>query len=81
MKVEIELQPFTVPNFVIARTKPGLRQEGMQEQPKFALRDLPAEALAELCDHFRREVFIKADKVDPSDYLVRSGRGSDHGNS
>lgn len=64
MKVQLDLRPFTVPNFVSVVSKPRPREEGMQEPPKFALSELSEEALNDLCNHFRREVFNKAEKVD-----------------
>ncbi len=45
---------------------PRERQEGMVESPKFHLRELEPEVLSELCDEFRRNVFAKAEKKDPS---------------
>ena len=65
MKVSIDLQPFRVPNFVIAMMPPRERQEGMQEAPKFALKDLDAATLYQLCVEFRKNVFAKAEQTDP----------------
>ncbi len=59
MKIQIELQPFTVPNFVLEVMKPGLRQDGLQAVRSHPLSDLSDEALTQLCDDFRREVFRK----------------------
>jgi len=66
VEVRLKLQPMSVPNFVIAMMPPRERQEGMVESPKFHLRELEPEVLAELCDEFRRNVFAKAEKKDPS---------------
>lgn len=66
MEVKLKLQPMSVPNFVIAMMLPRERQEGMVESPKFHLRELEPEVLSELCDEFRRNVFAKAEKKDPS---------------
>lgn len=62
--MKIELQPFLTPNFVIGKMAPRPRQDGLGEAPKWALKDVPAEDLARLCDEFRAEVFRKAGKVD-----------------
>lgn len=66
MEVKLKLQPMSVPNYVITVMPPRERQEGMIESPKFHLRELDPEVLAELCDEFRRNVFAKAEKKDPS---------------
>jgi hypothetical protein len=44
------LRPFTVPNFVIQVTPARAREEGFGEAPKYALAELDAWTLAELCD-------------------------------
>lgn len=64
-EMKLKLQPFTVPNFVSAEMPPGRRQDGIKDAPKWELRDLSAETLAELCDEFRRAVFQKAERPDP----------------
>jgi CRISPR/Cas system endoribonuclease Cas6 (RAMP superfamily) len=63
MKVEVELQPFTVPNFVLVKPRLGFRQEGITEAPKFALSELDEQTLEQLCAEFRRAVFAKAGKA------------------
>lgn len=63
--MNIELQPFQTPNFVIAKTAPRPRQEGFQEAPKWPLSEVPESELSRLCDEFRAEVFRKAGKTDP----------------
>ena len=60
--IEIELQPFTVPNFVLTVPKAGNRQDGFKEVPKYSLSELSAETLDKLCMDFRSEVFRKAGK-------------------
>jgi hypothetical protein len=62
----VELQPFTVPNYVRQSMPPVKRQDGWHEAPIHPLGDLDAETLAQLCDDFRRAVFEKAGKADPS---------------
>ena len=64
--IRIKLKSFMVPNFVIAVGVPRERQEGWQEEPKFSLSELEPEVLAEMCDDFRKAVFEKAGKADPS---------------
>jgi len=66
MKMEIELIPMLVPNYVIQKTGARPRQEGMVEAPKYALKEIHAETLARLCDQFRADVFDKAEKSDPA---------------
>lgn len=62
MKVQIELDiaPFTVPNFV--RRKTSVSGE---DETGIPLSDLDPTALSTLCDEFRREVFKKAGKQQP----------------
>lgn len=67
LMLQIELQPFRVPNYVIAVGNPGKREDGFQEAPKYPLSDLSAETLEQMCREFRAEVFRKADK-SPPDY-------------
>lgn len=64
-KLNIELQPFTVPNFVAQKAPVGLRQEGFKSVHSYPLRDVDAQTLSDMCDAFRREVFVKALKLDP----------------
>lgn len=63
--LKVELQPFTTPNFVIGKMPPRPRQEGLQEGPKWALAEIEASILSEMCHAFRQEVFKKAEKKDP----------------
>ena len=65
MEMKIKLQPFQTPNFVLAVPRPGLKQDGMIEAPKWPLSDVEESTLSELCDQFRHDVFIKAGKTDP----------------
>ena len=62
--IEIELQPFTVPNFVIPLRKPRPRQDGFESAPGLPLSDLSAETLTLMCDEFRSAVFKKAGLSD-----------------
>jgi len=65
MEMRIKLQPMRTPNFVLSKMPARAKEEGFKEGPKWALRKIPAEALSDLCDEFRREVFKKAKKDDP----------------
>jgi len=65
MEIKIKLQPFQTPNYVMAESKPGLKQDGLVECPKWHIRDVDEQTLSEMCDQFRRDVFAKAEKVDP----------------
>lgn len=65
MKIELDLQPFGVPNYVTVVTEPGLRQDGLTSPPSYPLAALHPESLAEMCDDFRRSVFEKAGRADP----------------
>ncbi len=59
LDIPVELEPFRVPNYVmVAKTT-------KEEDRKFHLKELPAEALERLCDQFRKEVFKKSGKVRP----------------
>lgn len=63
--IKVELRPFSVPNFVIQVMAPGKRQDGFKEAPSYALSELDADTLSEMCDEFRAEIFKKAGKEDP----------------
>lgn len=65
MKLKIELNDWITPNFVIQKTAPGKRQDGIKEPMKFAIADLDELTLSELCNNFRAEIFQKAGKSDP----------------
>jgi hypothetical protein len=64
-KIEVELQPFSVPNFVLTVQEARPRQDGFQETPNLALSDLDPPTLEMLCDEFRDAVFSKAGKQQP----------------
>jgi len=66
MKLTIELQPFTVPNFVRPIAPPGARQDGWKETPAIPLGELNVETLEGLCSEFREAVFKKAGKTPPA---------------
>ena len=64
--MKIELNPFIVPNFVMAKLPLRPWQEGFHEGPTWALSEVDASDLGQLCDQFRDEVFRKAGKTDTS---------------
>ena len=64
--IELELKPFSVPNYVLTVPKIGERQDGLVEAPKYALKDLDVETLDQLCNEFRDSVFKKANKDQPT---------------
>lgn len=65
-KMQIEVQPWLVPNFVTGKMPAGNRQDGIVEPPKWALSDVEPDVLASMCNAFRAEVFRKAGKPDPA---------------
>jgi len=67
MKINVELIPMKVPNYVIQKMPPRPRQEGININgaPKYHLSDLDENVLSQLCDEFRADVFAKAGKQDP----------------
>jgi hypothetical protein len=63
--LEVQLQPFTVPNFVRQASKVGRKEDGVQELPCYPLSDLDSWTLHRLCSDFRDEVFKKSGKEQP----------------
>ena len=66
MKIEVELNPFIVPEKVIQKTKPFAEGRGYSSLPTYLLSDLEEETLSALCDEFRKGVFAQAGKIDPN---------------
>jgi hypothetical protein len=66
--MKVELQPWITPNYVSAVMPPQQRQDGFNPDaaPKWHVKDLNVETLAEQCDKFRAEVFKLAGKDDPA---------------
>lgn len=66
--MDIKLQPFLTPNFVIGVMPAQPRQEGFNPDavPKWSIKEVDAETLGKMCDDFRAEIFRKAEKPDPS---------------
>lgn len=65
--MELELQPFPVPNEVFPVMPPGKRQDGWAPQKGFTLSEIDPATLAAMCADFRRKVFEIAGKPDPGD--------------
>ena len=63
MKHTIELQPFTVPNFVRPVSPVRKREDGIIEMPAIPLSELSTETLENMCTEFRDGVFKKAGKT------------------
>ena len=63
--VILNLKPIRTPNYVLSETESSPRQEGLKEAPKFHISELPADAISQLCDKFRADMFEKAGKKDP----------------
>lgn len=62
INVDLEVMPFNIPNFVIPITESDIKGESF---PAIPLRQIPANILSDMCDEFRKQIFIKADKEDP----------------
>ncbi len=62
--IEVELQPFSVPNFVIPVAKTG--RQDLEHDRSFPLSDIDAITLDGMCEEFRRGVFTKAGKRPPA---------------
>lgn len=58
--IPVKLKPFKVPNFVLPEdVNPG---DGGRS---FPLRDIEPKVLSAMCDKFREDVFLKAERQDP----------------
>ncbi len=60
IKLEVELIPFTVPNFVRVKSEPRPRQDGIQNDKCYALHELDNVTLHDLCVEFTEAVMTKA---------------------
>ena len=68
-KIEVNLKPFIVPNFVVA-------DEGKEgDDRSWPLEALDAETLDRMCNDFRDGVFKKAKKQQPARCAVHSAGG------
>jgi len=59
-QINMEIEPFPVPDKVYLVGKPGLRQDGPLNKREIPLSDLDRTILNELVDEFRSTVFRKA---------------------
>ena len=57
---ELELKPFSVPNFVIPVTPVRPRQDGFKPVEGIALKELSFATLEKLCEEFTETVMMKA---------------------
>lgn len=64
--IEIQLQPFSTPNFVRLVDEPSTRGEGILAATTYPLSALDPQTLYQLCSDFRTEVFMKAGKQMPA---------------
>ena len=67
--IKLELEPFNVPDTVEVTPFEGVTKEGIT---RISLSEIPSDALAELCEKFRNQVFEKAGVRDPRYTGVRS---------
>jgi len=65
-KIEIELAPFTVPNYVLVKETSSERKELQDEARKFHVSEIDADTLYRMCMDFTDEVFKKANKTQPT---------------
>lgn len=63
--IEVELEPFSVPNFVRLKQKEGKTQDS-SELACYSLSKFDADTLLSLCEDFKQEVFRKAGKTIPA---------------
>lgn len=76
MEIKIKLKPINTPNFVLSEPRPGKREDGPLEPPKFALSEIDEETLHLLCEQFRKDVFKKAGKTDPREPKAAPKKGT-----
>lgn len=67
IRMEVELSPWSTPNYVCRQSPEKLKQQGfhVHEGFKWELKDVPELILSKQCDRFREEIFRKAGKTDP----------------
>jgi hypothetical protein len=64
--MKIELNPWTIPNYITAKMPPRPRQEGFESNgPKWHISEVDENTLSDQCDKFRKDIFEKAKKIDP----------------
>lgn len=65
IEVNVDLEPFPVPDVVYAESKTGRRQDGMTQPASYRLDELSRTSLILLCDTFVNEVYRRAGKPRP----------------
>lgn len=65
MEIRIKVQPFRIPNYIVAEPLVASRGEAILETPKWPISEASPELLDFLCKQFRKEIFEKAEKIDP----------------
>lgn len=65
VQLDVEINPFSVPNFVTIVEKPKPRQDGFKPSEGIPLSELDEITLEKMCDEFRASVFKKAGKSRP----------------
>jgi len=60
IKLNVELIPFNIPNYVIVKRPPRPRNQGFEEGPKYHISELDEDTLNQLCDQFKSDVLAKA---------------------
>lgn len=63
--MKVELKPWLVPNYVIAKMPPREKQDGFKNAPHWHLSEVDADTLVDQCNKFRAEIFRIANKPDP----------------
>jgi hypothetical protein len=66
VKIEVELEPFKVPNFVVVKPKPHRKNEGFKDATSIPIGELPADVIYKLCEDFTAAVYAKA-RIGPPD--------------
>lgn len=61
VKIEVDLKPFNVPNFVVIKN----RSDGIDGNTSFALNELDESTIWALCAEFCNEVYKKAGVQPP----------------
>lgn len=70
-KIILDLEPWTIPNYVRTVPKPGLRQDGFTvatDKNTISLEDCTWNTLNAMCNEFRANVFKRAKIEDVKDF-------------
>ena len=67
MDIKVKINNFDVPTEVYQQGQVGLRQNGFVTSPSWKLSELDEDTLSDLCDQFRKDVFKRANKKDPTE--------------